>query len=175
MASKKEDIDTVQLEFFKVAKNALKNNDGPVQESFSPNAAFGRYIATELDQLSPQLQKQAKRDIHNVLFNLPADLGQDDTQQTQQLITNPPHQQPMRTSQVYTGHSSQFVSSNSQMHGCHRVRPYSLQRNDFPIQQDQYQDVLSDTQRFVTRICLNNPFADIFQQKSASSSCEYSS
>ena len=52
---KKEDIDTVQLEFFKVAKNALKNNDGPVQESFSPNAAFGRYIATELDQLSPQL------------------------------------------------------------------------------------------------------------------------
>ena len=76
-----------------------------------------------------------------MLFNLPADLGQDDTQETQQLITNPPpHQQPMRNSQVYTGHSSQFVSSNSQMHGCHRVRPYSLQRNDFPIQQDQYQD-----------------------------------
>ena len=49
MASKKEDIDTVQLEFFKVAKNALKNNDGPVQESFSPNAAFGKYIATGLN------------------------------------------------------------------------------------------------------------------------------
>ena len=53
MASKKEDMDTIQLGFFKVAKTALKNNDGPVHESFSPHAAFGKYIATELDQLSP--------------------------------------------------------------------------------------------------------------------------
>ena len=39
-------MDTVQLE---MPKNALKNNDVPVQESSSPNAALGKYIAAVLD------------------------------------------------------------------------------------------------------------------------------
>ena len=55
---KKDDMDTVQKEFLKVAKDALKSsNNAPSKENLSPNTAFGNYIVSELDQLSPYLQK----------------------------------------------------------------------------------------------------------------------